>query len=424
VKVWLVKSGEPLPTGGPAVRLFKTGLLAKALAGRGHEITWWTTSFDHFSKRHVPELLSADRVAVAERYEIVPIHAIGYRKNVSLRRILSHYHAAFLLFRAFIGADPPDIVVASFPTPEMALVSVLYGRVRGVPVLIDVRDLWPDVFVDMFPRFFRGLARLLFFPIALTARIALSRASAITGNTEEYVDWGVRSARRARREVDQVFPMSYMTEEPTFERIQNANAFWDGMGVLSFADPKAFNICFAGSITNHFDLITVIRAAGMLREKYPEIKFVLCGVGALLESCREAASANPNVLFPGWVEFPELWALLRRSALGLAPYKNTSNFTLNIPNKPVEYLSAGVPLLSCTNGPLRHLIETSGCGTSYKEGDPEALCSAIERFYTNRRELAFARERASEAYQQRFDSVRITNRIEQLMERLVRISGK
>jgi hypothetical protein len=61
--------------------------------------------------------------------------------------------------------------------------------------------------------------------------------------------------------------------------------------------------------------------------------------------------------------------LLRIASAGLAPYRPSLNYTNNLPNKPIEYLSAGLPILSSLDGTLRSLLEMHGCGVTYKGAD-------------------------------------------------------
>jgi hypothetical protein len=51
MRVWLITVGEPLPLDGPGERMLRTGILAAFLAARGHEVVWWSSSFDHVRKR-------------------------------------------------------------------------------------------------------------------------------------------------------------------------------------------------------------------------------------------------------------------------------------------------------------------------------------------------------------------------------------
>ena len=54
MKIWLLTIGEPVPLGaGVRDRLHRTGAFARYLVSRGHEVTWWTSAFDHFRKQHL-----------------------------------------------------------------------------------------------------------------------------------------------------------------------------------------------------------------------------------------------------------------------------------------------------------------------------------------------------------------------------------
>jgi glycosyltransferase involved in cell wall biosynthesis len=405
MRVWLVKSGETLPTDGAQTRLFKTGMLADALSRAGHETVWWTTSFDHFKKKFRPEFATSETLEYSPRYIIHALPSVGYKRNVSIRRLFSHYHAAWLFFWRGRKAVRPDVIVASLPTPEMAFAAALLGRFHRTPVVVDIRDLWPDAFVEMFPAWLQPVARVAFFPMRLTVRAALRRASFIVGNTDEYLRWGLARAGRNSRARDRVFPMSYTLKEPSSEEILRANAYWDELGIL----PGAFNVCFAGSMSQHFDIETVIRAARELEREFPKARFVLCGDGDRLGALRAEAAGSTNIVFPGWVDYAKLWTLFRRCSVGLAPYRNTTNFSLNIPNKPVEYMSAGLPIVSCVSGPLRRLIEENGCGAAYDEGDAVSLKEALRRLYGDPCFREGASRSARQIFDERFESARVNN---------------
>ena len=75
--------------------------------------------------------------------------------------------------RASRGESHPILIVAAIPSLEWAEAAVEFGRLRGIPVVIDVRDLWPDVFSECpAKRGGRSLGRFL-SPYARMARCVL-----------------------------------------------------------------------------------------------------------------------------------------------------------------------------------------------------------------------------------------------------------
>lgn len=95
------------------------------------------------------------------------------------------------------------------------------------------------------------------------------------------------------------------------------------------------------------------------------------------------------------------------SHIALAPYKVTENFKNNLPNKAIEYMAGGLPILcSLEEGVLPKLLHTEECGFTYGS-DPqrlvEGICSLLahderERMGNNARAVFEARYRASEIY--------------------------
>ncbi|MBE0604259.1 MAG: glycosyltransferase family 4 protein [Deltaproteobacteria bacterium] len=415
MRVWLIKVGEPLPTDGADERLFRMGMLAGLLVRSGHEVDWWTSTFDHVRRL---QRSGEDAVTVmSDRYRIRMLHATGYRSNVSVARYLNHRHTAKKFRKNALSEPKPDIILCSLPVPELCVEATRYGREHGVPVVLDVRDLWPDLYVEVAPAWCRGIARRILEPLFGMVRKACSEATAIVGVTPEFVAWGLGNAGRAAKEWDREFPMGYQRAELPRQEREGALSRWRDRGITD----NAFACCFFGAMGRQFDLDTVIDAARMLQGSGRLFQFVLCGKGDRLDEYRGKARSCPNVLFPGWVNRADIWALMGRSQVGLAPYLNKPNFTLNLPNKPVEYMSAGLPIVSSLSGVLARYISESRCGVAYEEGNPESLVEALIRLYDNREELRSMAESSRGLYERSFVAEKVYG---EMIGHLCRIAGE
>ncbi|MDY6852291.1 MAG: glycosyltransferase family 4 protein [Thermodesulfobacteriota bacterium] len=373
MRVWLITVGEPLPIPGAKGRLLRTGLLAEALYVRGHEITWWTSTFDHWNKRHY---FSRDAVAeIAPGYQIRLLKGPGYRRNVSFGRIIDHYLTA----RKFAGQarleERPDVILCSLPTINLAGAAVKFGCEAGVPVVVDIRDMWPDIFLELVPNQARRPARFFMKPMFRAVRSACSGAAAITGHAPAFVEWGLRNAGRSRTERDRDFPYGYKSEPPSAQTMQAARGFWSRLGLSGEGDE--FVVCFFGTIGRYFELETVIKAARLLGSADKKIRFVLCGAGESLSFYKGLAVGCENVTFPGWIGAAQIKSLMSLSSVGLAPYRNSSSFVISIPNKAIEYLSAGLPIVSSLKGVLKDLLTANDCGLHYENGDAKGLAAAL-----------------------------------------------
>src|SRR6267378_560857 len=167
MRVWLVTAGEPLPTDPGNQRPMRTALLADYLLDRGHTVLRWASSFDHGTKTQ--RVTKDASLAVRAGYTIRLLHAPEYTKNVSLARIRNHQQLAAKFRQLAPGEPTPDIIVCSLPTLELADEVVAYAVHRHVPIVVDVRDMWPDVIAFRSPRRLRPLVRQLLRSMERTA---------------------------------------------------------------------------------------------------------------------------------------------------------------------------------------------------------------------------------------------------------------
>jgi glycosyltransferase involved in cell wall biosynthesis len=375
-RIWLLNIGEPLPTVLDSERRLRMGLLAETLAVQGHEVVWWSSTFDHNYKRQIVDF--EQRIPVRGGLDLELLRAMTYTQNVSLRRFLNHFQIARRFEVRARTAQPPDVILCTVPTIELAASAVAYGRRAGVPVIVDVRDLWPDIFVDIFPRIGQPLARLLLDPLFRTVDRALAGADAITAVSRTYLEWGLRRAGRPASPRDRVFPLGYPRPSAPASAREGAARSLAVRGV----DAEKRIIWFVGMFGRTYDLSTVIRAAGQLEaEGVENLQFVLSGAGDRDERWRAEAAGLRSVVFTGWVAAAEIEYLLSVAWAGLVAY--APGAPQSLPNKVFEYMSGGLPVLSSLVGEAEDLLARHGLGVSYRAGDADSLAAAIRTLLQN-----------------------------------------
>jgi glycosyltransferase involved in cell wall biosynthesis len=373
MRVCLVTVGEPLPLPGSGTRPWRAALLARSLAARGHTVTWWTSDFDHVTKRHV--LVGQGRVALEPGVDLRVLHAGSYRRNVSVSRIRNHRQLGRALAKAIRADERPDVIVASFPPVELAYEASRFGREVGVPVVIDVRDLWPDILVDVVPGALKPIGRLALSSMFRQASAALNQATGIAAVSAGYLDWGLAKAGRPARATDVVFPLGY---EPTVPSAEDRARIDTLLG-----NDRTRGDCpiavFAGSFGRTYDLTTVIEAARKLAQDPAAaiVEFVLCGGGDRDLEWRSLAEGVPGITFTGWLSAGELAAVFERSTWGLAAYARGA--PQGISNKLIEYMAAGLPIVSSLDGEAARLIAELGVGVTYRSDDPADLATVMRR---------------------------------------------
>ncbi len=98
-----------------------------------------------------------------------------------------------------------------------------------------------------------------------------------------------------------------------------------------------------------------------------------------------------------------MYVLMRRAAAGLDPLPDRYDFLATINNKAVEYMSAGLPVISSPRkGVLSDLLAAENCGASYDTGQVDALVSLLTALEADPARLASMSRSALVVYERRF----------------------
>ena len=368
VNIWLVTIGEPLPL-DPDVRKLRTGMLADCLVEKGHTLRWWVSDFEHQRKKMVFE--SDREVSLSNRLTLQVLHGSGYHKNISLSRYLDHRILAHKFSVYSPKVEPPDVIVASIPCHHLAYETVRYAHSRKIPVLIDVRDLWPDVFLDYVKNNF--LKRIVkFFLRNDFARLKnlLKNADALLAISNGCLQWGLEKAGRQANQWDRVFYLGYEYKQGSSVNVNDA-IFTDWLREIK--NKKI--LVFIGTFGMSYELPLLVQAARRMQNSgMNELCFVIAGTGEQEQTIRRETRGLSNVILPGWIGSSEIQMLLSRGYAGLLACRSIEHA---LPNKTLEYLSAGLPVISSLEGEMADMIAKYKLGFNYSPGDLEGLCNAI-----------------------------------------------
>jgi glycosyltransferase involved in cell wall biosynthesis len=392
MNVWLVTVGEPLPLGG-AEKKMRTAMLAGRLLEKGHAVTLFASAFDHFKKRWL--FRKDERLAPGEQFHVEVMKGCGYGRNISVRRMMDHRLLGWKFRRRAASLPAPDVLVASFPPHDLAYEAVRFARRRGIPVIADIRDPWPDLFVQAVPGAFRPLAKLLLSRDFRKTRLALQWADGLVATTGTLLDWGLRYAGREKRAGDRVF---YLGQGP------RGPAPGDPAGgrqrALYETIRDKFIVFYVGTWSHYHSPLVLLQAAERLAAS-ENIHFVVAGDGPFAGAVRKRAARLPNVTLPGWLQEEEINFWLDHSNAGACP---TPKHTDILPNKAGLYLSAGLPVLSAFMGDLKTLIEKRAIGLHFPPGDAGALAAAVSRLATDPPLCRALSANARQVFSEHFDA--------------------
>lgn len=418
MRIWTTVIGQPLED----AQNTRSMILCDVLLRRGHDVTMWTSAWDHIKKEWRKEWLAAGKgpTQLDNGLKLRFMKGSGYMKNTSPTRLVDHWLAAQDFRRQVKDLEPPDAIVASCPDHLTAAAAVEYGRSVGAIAMVDVRDKWPDVLFDLM----RGspvkqaVARIGLFNETRRISKALRDADAIVAMMESMLEWGLKKAGRPRGPQDDIYflttaPKNFDVERPPLpEDHPVSKALQACAGKTVFAYVGAFNRTQHPSVL--LDALDVLERQG--RNDPSRMAFLIGGTGMEADVVAARAAAKPNVHYVGWLKSNEMATLLAGADAGLllltAP---TEAFN----NKTFSYLASGLPIVNGATGDLAVLIDRQNAGVNVPAGNPEALAAAILDLVEHRERLDAMKQSVRELFVTNFDRERTYNAYADHIERLV-----
>jgi len=350
---------------------------ARLLAERGHRVTVVTGVYGPGDVRLRP---GEGRVA-RRRIDGFDVRVVNVRydnRQSFWRRI-----AAFLAFMAVATVEvlrirDADVVFATSTPLTVGIPATVARYVRRVPFVFEVRDIWPDTAVEIGALTHPGLIAAA----KILERVCYHAASRVVAISRRMA-WHLR--HRLARGAGKVRVIPLGTDVALFDRTE-APSGWRASHRLE----GKFVAVFAGAHGRLNGLRWVLQAAERLKDE-SSIRFVLIGEGALKPELQSQARREglENVLFLDPVPKVRLAGVLKACDLGLMTLENLPVFDTACPNKFMDYLAAGLPVLVNFDGEAGWISEREGCGVVVPPDDPEAMAAAI-------RALASAPDRAAE----------------------------
>lgn len=267
---------------------------------------------------------------------------------------------------AVLRARGVDVLIASSPPFFVHLAGRLAARARRVPLVLEVRDLWPDYLVGMGVVREGPLRRALF---ALERRL-LRGADHVVVVTHSFrrrvIEKGVDPARVS------VIPNGVDTsfyhpgaEEPPLPALRRRG--------------DEFLVGYLGNFGASQDLSAVVEAAALLETEDPSVRIVLVGDGterAKVEE-RAAALAPSNLSIHPPIPKERTRAFYAACDGCLVPLAAVEVLQETIPSKLFEVMACEVPVVASLAGEAAAIVRESGGGVVCAPADPRAIADAV-----------------------------------------------
>ena len=410
MKILVVSLFFPPEMGAPAGRFYD---FAQHWVRHGHHVTV-VTGFPNFPAGIIHEEYRG-RILQREEIDGVDVRRcwILTAKKRSLSRPLTYasYLVSSCLYVLFARLDY-DVVVSTSPPPPVGLPGLLAAWRKRVPLVFDIRDIWPEAIVQSG----RLKNPVVIRSFEATARFMYRASTKVTAVTRGWV----------KRLVEIGVPESKLGVLPNGVDVAgfDADASHELPADFDVLDRGARWFTYAGILNTPQGLDVILQAAACLRDAAPELyaraQFVLVGEGpkeAELKVLREELGVDRVVFLPRQPR-AAIYSLLRRSfsvLVTLAPRKDTST----VPSKIYECMASGRPTLFSAAGEGAETIERAGAGTVCAPGDPHSLADAM-RTYLEDPSLADQHgARGRRFVEEHYDRGQIAARFESLLQEAI-----
>lgn len=277
----------------------------------------------------------------------------------------------FMITSAIHGAwrlRGTDVLIASSPPLFPHIAGVVVAWARRIPLVLEVRDLWPDYIVGM------GILRKGILTDTLFALEGwlLSRADHIVVVTESF-------ARRL--EAKGVHPQRI----DVISNGVDTELYFPAEEQPPFPSPATSKdsavVGYLGNFGLGQGLGAVIEAARMMQDSRPTVRFVLAGDGPEKERittyCRELGAVNVTLLGP--IPKGQTRAFYNACTVCVVPLASFPILQETVPSKIFEVMACARPLVAALGGEGARIVCESGGGIVAPPEDATAIFEAITR---------------------------------------------
>jgi glycosyltransferase involved in cell wall biosynthesis len=273
--------------------------------------------------------------------------------------------AAWLAMRA----PKPDVVLATSTPLTVGVPAYIVSRLRRVPLVFEVRDLWPEAAIQM-----GALSRggLLARGAKWLERRLYHASAEVVGLSPGMVE-GIEAEGVAAERVTMIPNSSDLDLFHPGEK--------DAELVERYHLEGRFVVGYAGAIgpSNALEAQVPEAARTLAARGRDDIAFLIAGDGKSIPALRELTKDLPSVVLAGSAPKREIPRLTRTADLLMVLFADVPILASNSPNKFFDALASGRPVLVNSDGWTRGLVETNDCGVYVKAGDGVAMADAIER---------------------------------------------
>jgi len=387
------------PNGSYGTRVYE---FTKRWAEKGHQVTVVTGVY---AKSDIRASKFIDR-QIHYGVDVRVINVTIDNRQPILRRIWSfiQYMTVSSWFTLTLKAD---IVIASSGPITVGFPGLIARYLRGRKFVFEVRDLWPEVAVELGIIKNKLLIKLAYW-FEKKCYMASSHIIALSP--------GMKADINTRFGLDNITSVTNSANISLFgEPVANID--------LKGLSPYTYAI-YNGNIGEVNNSLWLYAAASVLASRNrQDICIVLAGDGQQKETLAKRAEEEgiSNFILLGLVPKHLLVGLIQNALVSLVPLKGAKVLDTSSPNKFFESLAAGVPVVQNTNGWMKDYLAENNVGFTLDPDDPSSLADLLIKLHDDPGIVKEMGARAKMLAARDFDKDILADR---MLEVLVSVAGE
>ena len=295
--------------------------------------------------------------------------AESYNKNF-IGRFLGYLTFMFWCFYAgvFKTKEKYDQVLVTSPPLFLGLSGVLIAKIKKIPFVFEIRDLWPESAIDSGVLTNGLLIKLSFW----AEKYIYKKARLINVLTPAFRDKLINTKNVSSSKIIYIpnacdFSLSEKILANHSKQELKKQMGWEGKTVFTYVG--------AHGIANH--LVQILDAMEQITDK--NIQFNLIGGGMEKQKLKDIAKSRgiSNVVFINPVPKEEVFKYIIASDFGASVLKKVETFKTIYSNKTFDYMSCKTPVLLLIDGISRKLVADADCGAYAEPENTEQIVSTI-----------------------------------------------
>jgi glycosyltransferase involved in cell wall biosynthesis len=365
LKILFLTDNFPPETNAPALRTYEH---ARVWVEGGNSVTVITgapnfpTGRVHEGYRNVPYT-----VEEMDGIRVVRVWTFMRPNEGRVRRSLDYLSFMLSSFPAALIQERPDVIVGTSPQLLTVVSAWAAARLRRVPFVFELRDLWPESIAAVgavsSERAIRSIASL--------ADFLYHRADLIVSVTKSFVE--VLGARGIPE--DKIVVVRNGVNLSGFTPGPKDNGLREELGIGG----DQFLATYVGTLGMAHGLASVVETAGLTRDE--PIHYLLVGEGAEKEELeREVARLGlKNVTFAGRQPRERVPLILSASDAVIVHLRDDPLFGTVIPSKIFEAMASARPIVLAVRGESAEIVRRAEAGLVTQPESPPELAGALRR---------------------------------------------